>query len=57
MGLMAAPVLFVGASGGIAIVGLCAAVWLGNDGFAKAVITFTMVSVISIIFGFVVTVF
>jgi len=56
MGLMAAPVLFVGASGGIAIVGLFAAVWLGNDPYAKAVLTVTMVSVISLIFGFAVTV-
>lgn len=57
LGLTAAPVLFMGASGGIAMIGLFVAVWVGNSACAKALLTFAMVSVISLILGFVITVF
>jgi hypothetical protein len=57
LGLTAAPVLFMGASGGFAIVGLFVAVWVGDNAFAKVVLTLAMVSVISLILGFVIIVF
>ncbi|KAH7927032.1 hypothetical protein BV22DRAFT_1193926 [Leucogyrophana mollusca] len=55
--LLALPTLFVGAAGAAGIVGLCGAVWCGDNAVAKAGLTLTVALTAGIVLGFVGTVF